>query len=253
MTSLVFDGTWTGLLSAVYEIYSRKLKQTKVVRREHFQTEVFNDVILIVSDVLIATRIWKGLSKFVSQKAMSHLYTCFLSELPGIENTICQFIRQAFDTKASPEHAYANSDVLRISQVERMVHREKHRMEAFIRFQLTGDNLYFANIEPDFNVLPLIAKHFKRRYADQRWLVYDLKRRYGIYYDLESVSEVTLNFSGDYRNAGEESFVQSEQLYQDLWREYFKHVNIIERKNTKLHLMHVPRRYWKHLTEKVMP
>ena len=41
-----------------------------------------------------------------------------------------------------------------------------------------------------------------------------------------------------------------EELYQKLWHSYFQSINIEARKNTKLHLQHVPRRYWKYLTEK---
>ncbi len=58
-------------------------------------------------------------------------------------------------------------------------------MEAFVRFQLIKDGLYYATVQPDYNVLPLILKHFKDRYADQRWLIYDTLRKYGILYDLE--------------------------------------------------------------------
>ena len=41
-------------------------------------------------------------------------------------------------------------------------------MLAFVRFELLQDEVYFAKIEPDFNVLPLFRKHFKERYADQK-------------------------------------------------------------------------------------
>jgi predicted DNA-binding helix-hairpin-helix protein len=44
----------------------------------------------------------------------------------------------------------------------------------FNGFQCTKDQLYYAVIQPDYNVLPLISKHFERRYADQRWLIYDV-------------------------------------------------------------------------------
>ncbi|MBC7745050.1 MAG: DUF4130 domain-containing protein, partial [Flavobacterium sp.] len=90
-------------------------------------------------------------------------------------------------------------------------------------------------------------------YADQRWLIYDLKRDYGIYYDLCKVDEVTLSFSGKTTGTAENNilFHEDENLYQTLWKDYFKHVNIKERKNNKLHLQHVPKRYWKHLTEKL--
>ncbi|WP_072989097.1 DUF4130 domain-containing protein [Flavobacterium segetis] len=45
-------------------------------------------------------------------------------------------------------------------------------------------------------------------------------------------------------------FLDSEIQYQKLWWEYFDHTNIKERKKIKLHLQHVPKRYWKYLMEK---
>lgn len=77
--------------------------------------------------------------------------------------------------------------VLKAAQTVKKVGREKHRMEAFVRFRLTRGGIYFAAIEPDFNVLPLINSHFKSRYADQKWIIYDLKRNFGIAYDLRVV------------------------------------------------------------------
>ncbi len=251
MNTLVYDGSWVGLLTCVFEIYSKKLGQISVINEKCFQPDAFSDVTKVISDDARAERVWAGLAKQVSKKGLSRLYCCYLSGLPSIETAICDFIRLAFDMNESPEHAYANPTVLRLSKVDRMVHREKHRMEAFIRFQLTKDDLYFATIEPDFNVIPLIAKHFKNRYADQRWLIFDIKRNYGIFYDLQVVSEVTLDRTGA-ENKAAGLFSEDEILYQKLWQEYFTHVNIKERKNTKLHLMHVPKRYWKHLTEKLI-
>jgi probable DNA metabolism protein len=58
-------------------------------------------------------------------------------------------------------------------------------MTAFVRFEKMQDGVFFAKIDPDFNVLPLIRKHFKDRYQDQKWMIYDLRRNYGILYDLK--------------------------------------------------------------------
>jgi probable DNA metabolism protein len=77
-----------------------------------------------------------------------------------------------------------------------------------------------------------------------------MKRKYGIYYDLSSVSEIELDFSDDIKQQSPLVFSESEEIYQVLWRDYFKHVNIPARKNTKLHIRHVPKRYWKLLVEK---
>jgi len=46
------------------------------------------------------------------------------------------------------------------------------------------------------------------------------------------------------------AFGEGEKIYQHLWKNYFKSVNIISRKNTKLHIKHIPKRYWKHLAKK---
>src|SRR5690606_3156455 len=94
---------------------------------------------------------------------------------------------------------YGNTYVLAVSQIARKVEREKHRMEAFIRFRHAADDIYYCGIDPDFNVLPLIMTHFKNRYADQKWVIYDLNRHYGLYYDLETVEEVQLNAAEEKR------------------------------------------------------
>ena len=107
-------------------------------------------------------------------------------------------------------------------------------------------------VEPDYNVLPLLIDHFKNRYADQRWLIYDGKRKYGIYYNLETVETIELSFSEDVKQGGLAiAFAEEEAMYQSLWKNYFQSVNIKARKNTKLHILHMPKRYWKYLPEKI--
>ena len=125
-------------------------------------------------------------------------------------------------------------------------------MEAFVRFRLTKDDIYFASIEPDFNVLPLIEKHFKRRYADQKWVIYDIKRGYGLFYDLETVELINMDFPENFNftKTDDAFFATQEFEFQKLWQDYFKATNIASRKNMKLHIRHVPKRYWKYLSEK---
>ena len=42
----------------------------------------------------------------------------------------------------------------------------------------------------------------------------------------------------------------NDQLFQDLWRTYFKAICIKERMNPRKQLQDMPRRYWKYMTEK---
>jgi len=247
MTTLIYDGSWFGLLCCIFDIYEYKLGAVSVSTPERYQPDAFSAPREVHTDTQHAARVSKGLLKNVSAKAYADLYACFLSELPEVPALIVRYARAVFSEKLS-ETAFGNPDVLRVTQISKMVSRERHRMKAFIRFQLTADNIYFAEVEPDFNVLPLIMGHFKNRYADQEWIIFDKKRQYGIYYDLQRVEEVQFTFSEGKSNPN--AFAESEALYQNMWKDYFKHVSIDSRKNTALHLRHVPKRYWKHLIEK---
>ena len=168
------------------------------------------------------------------------------------DNNILNFIRYVFDSAINIEEDYGNRYVTRLSEIIKMVRREKHRMEAFIRFQKLKDETFYAAIEPDFNVLPLLIRHFKSRYADQKWLIYDTRRKYGLFYDLHNTEYIELDFSTENKPGNvKAAFTEDEVIYQHLWKNYFTSVNIPARKNTKLHLRHIPKRYWKHLTEKI--
>jgi probable DNA metabolism protein len=252
MVPVVYDGTFEGFLSAVFIVYDRKIVQPNICRQQENNASLFAGDMVAETNEANAKRVWNGLAQKLSVKARQQLYHCFLSELKGFENVLLRYIQYAFSSKGFIETDFSNADVLLVKQTAHKVHREKHRMEAFVRFEKMKDELYFSMVQPDFNVLPLIVKHFRDRYADQRWLIYDARRKYGIYYDLHTVEEVQFSFSEATDNGNNNAAVydESEAMYQLAWKQYFTSVNIVPRKNLKLHIQHMPKRYWKHLTEK---
>lgn len=252
MVTLVYDGSFEGFLTIVFEVYEHKLHPVKICSESKMQPNFFDDKRSIAAEPAKANRVLKGLHQRLSAGGVQRLYAAYLSELDGEEDNLLGFIRYVFSSKEAVEEDFGNKYVIRLSDTIKKVRREKHRMEAFIRFQKMADDIFYASIEPDFNVLPLLLPHFKRRYADQRWIIYDIKRGYGIYYDLKEAEFIQMDFASG-KQPGKtiiSSYSEDESLYQALWKDYFKHVNIPARKNTKLHLQHVPKRYWKHLTEK---
>ncbi|MDQ2720895.1 MAG: TIGR03915 family putative DNA repair protein [Bacteroidota bacterium] len=252
MASVIYDGSFEGWLTVVFEVYEYKINDAAIATTDHYSPSIFGEVHNTTTDTEKACRVIKGLSHKISPKALDQLYKTFLSEEIGIENTLLRYVQYVFANNRSIEDDYTNFDVLYITQTARKVDREKHRMKAFIRFQKTKDGVYYAICQPDYNVLPIIWTHFKNRYADQRWLIYDSKRKYGIFYDLHKVETVSLLFSPDTCNGKNITSIldDQEQLYQQLWRTYFDSVNISARKNMKLHIQHMPKRYWKYLPEK---
>ncbi|WP_278009958.1 TIGR03915 family putative DNA repair protein [Flavobacterium gyeonganense] len=195
MTEVIYDGTYEGWLTAIFEVYEFKLSDIVFAKNETSGTLLFATSHLVVTDISKAKRVLDGLKLRLSAEGFSNMYKAFLSELPDIEETMFQFVQHVFANTKNVEEDFSNNAVWYLRKAIRLTRKEAHRMEAFVRFKLTKDQLYYAIIEPDCDVLPLIESHFKNRYADQRWLIYDAKRKYGIYYDLENVATIELQFN----------------------------------------------------------
>lgn len=252
MQAILYDGTFEGFLSAVFDVYYYKFEDVHVVDASAFNGNIFEKVHTVTTNQKHSARVWTGLGKRVSTDALEQLYKTFLSHVLNIENVLLHYMQYAFRSASSIESDFGNTAVLTVHQTAKKIQRETHRMEAFVRFQQTADNLYYAIIAPDYDVLPLIGKHFRNRYADQRWMIWDSKHRYGIYYDLQTTTFVNMTFEAG-TNSGKDIlqvYGPNEALYQQLWQQYFKSINIPARKNNRLQLQHMPARYWKYLPEK---
>lgn len=254
MTTYIFDGTFEGILTALFEFYDRKEKAAQLVWNRYYQPVMLQETLEIINDEAKAKRVWAGLRKKLSPQWQQMFYKTHLSEDPQAFNDMFNFARYIFDSAPGAENNFGNPHVMAVHKWERKVSRERHRMKAFIRFQQTADGMYYCPIEPDFNVLPLIASFFKNRYADQQWIIYDVKRKYGLYYNTHTVEEITYDFVAEidtkkiYLPAA--VLDPKEELASILWKDYFNSTNIPARKNMKLHIQHVPKRYWKYLNEK---
>ena len=251
MKTLLYDGSFNGFLTTVYKAFDEKIKVTDIQKTSVAQRGLFSDTETVFTQMDQAKRVWSGIQK-KSHTSIKNIYFAFLSEHKGIELLLYRYILKLFSRSELLHLNFTDDTVLKISQLAKSVGREKHRMEAFVRFQRTKDDIYFANIEPDFDVLPLISKHFRSRYADQQWIIYDVKRKYGIFYNLHSVEIISLDLKDIYTNSIQKSefFATEEYNYQTLWNNYFKSTNIKSRINMKLHTQHVPKRYWKYMSEK---
>lgn len=254
MMLFIYDHTFEGLLTCVFDAYFRKTFPDSLLTEGEPLPLFYDEAIRITTDEEKAGRVWRGLQKKISPHALTILTHCWLSELPRTDMLLFRYIRKAIDSPRSIETNFADSDVLELSKIYKKMNWECIRLMQFIRFQKAADGTFFAAVEPQLNALPLVTAHFKDRFADQRWLIYDIKRQYGYYYDLHEVEEVT--FENPHQAhlvtgmLNENLMDNDEKLFQQLWKTYFKSICIKERRNPKKHRQDMPVRYWKHLTEK---
>ncbi|OAV42775.1 TIGR03915 family putative DNA repair protein [Lewinella sp. 4G2] len=253
MLTLTYDATFSGLFSAIFAAYERKDLDVDIVPEDRYQDQLFAEPLAIATDEAKAKRVLKGLNAR-SPGASSWLHKIFLTEQPGTERLILHFVRRQFETEMNVRQDASDEKVRALQLLEKQMGREVHRMHAFVRFQETPDGMYVGLINPDFNCLPLLGKHFGARYPAMEWMIYDTTRQYGLHWDKDKkkASFVTLTNDSNSRlsHLSAELLAAKETGYQDLWKAYFKAVDIPERRNMPLHLQHVPKRYWKYLIEK---
>ena len=253
MIAFIYDKTFEGLLTAVFDAYVRK-SFPDVLLAEGEPLPLFcEETVTICSDKQKADRVWKGLEKKISKLSLSGLTVSWLSELPEIDMLLFRYIRKAIDYSKSIEMNFGDPDVLQMSKIWKKVSNERLRIMQFLRFQKAVDGTYFSAVEPIYNVLPLVLPYLNDRFGDQKWLIYDMSREYGYYYDLKETIEVRFEQKEAHLLSGflsEELMDENEKLFQQMGKEYFKTIAIKERINPKLHRQHLPVRFWKYMTEK---
>ena len=262
---VLYEPSFEGWLSAVFYVYTNKLQDDEslqLIAHDCYIPSLIAQATSVATDADNAERVLIKLHKLLGRSGMRNILWGFLSEKAHIGTTLFQVIKYAINYPSRHiMQDLGNLNVLDLVQTVKSVGREKHRMEAFVRFEHTTDDIYFARVEPDFNVLPLIGEHFRQRYQDQHWAIYDVARGYGIYYDKSKSTpsrpadlQTITDLDGAVLRNPASIHSEDEQRYQKFWQGYFTNVNIKERKNPRLHKQYLPQRYWKYLSEKqVLP
>lgn len=253
MKIFVYDKTFEGLLTAVFDAYARRSFPDLLLGEGEPFSLFCDEAVTICTDEQKADRVWKGLEKRISTAVLSMITVVWLSELPKVDELLFRYIRKAIDTPRSIELNFGDLEVLEVSKIWKKVMNERMRVMQFIRFQKAADGTFFAAVKPIYNVLPLVLSYLTDRFADQCWLVYDLKREYGYYYDLKKAIEVRFEEKESHLFSGllsEQLMDDDEKHFQELWKTYFKSIAIQERLNPKLHRQNMPTRFWDYMPEK---
>ena len=106
--------------------------------------------------------------------------------------------------------------------------------------------MLYAQIEPQNDLLELMADHFLERYRSDPFIIHDIQREKALFagggqwYIASLPADIAVRLS------------QGELMYRTLWKSYFDTIAIKERTNPRCQKNFMPMRYWNHLTEKLM-
>jgi probable DNA metabolism protein len=252
MSQFSYDGTFPGLLSVIFYAYERKDWPEGIIRPGKTGL-LFGETIFVNTDEVNATRVWEGVKRVGGILTCEQLFHAFLSLDDDVEMIIVRYTKELFSKNSCIATNFANDSVLRVSQLEKKVMREAQRMVMFIRFEQAVDGTWFAPITPKYDVLPLVTGHFRLRFTDQPWLIYDTKRGYGFFFDTLLLEQITFEnpaFNVMSGQLNKDVTHVDEDKWQEMWKIYFKQIAIRERTNLKCQQNFMPKRFWKYLTEK---
>lgn len=246
MLSISYDSSFDGFLSVVFEIYRQRLDVGEIVAdRRDIPCNVFMQPFRVETSDEFAQRLKRAIANLAGREILELLRVVHRSEEAGVEMKIFAYLRKLFSgTDPGYGRNPTSDEMLPLYKIARSVRREAGDMLGMVRFSRTSDGTYFAEIEPKYDILEMIVPHFRGRFANERWAIYDSCRGYGFYYNGNNVMEITVpNLEQAKASLPRDEMVR-------LWQDYYRSIAIKERENPKLLRRCLPERYWKHLPER---
>ncbi len=182
--------------------------------------------------------------KKVSREAFATARYAFHSQKSGIEQLVWRYFKLGMEIGQRLPGMLADEPVYSVHRIARHVSHEAHKFKGFVRFREVAEGFLYARIEPEADILPLIAPHFVNRVGDRPWIIHDSGRNQAAVFDLASWRLIR-----DIELTAEPHLSAREHIFTDLWQRYFQRHAITERHNPALQQKHVPLRYRKHLPE----
>ena len=238
---LVYDGTFEGFLSLVYEVYYKKLKPIKIYKTLPNEM-IFEEILELNTSKDNAIKVLNAIKRKFPKELIQRILNIFMCDSKEFELYLLEYIIIGFkETKQL--YNINNSCVFYLNSLEKELFRNVHKLTGFVRFEELEDGTLYAKVESKFNVVYFLGKHFLKRFNNQNFIIHDLNRKLAfvkIQNDF-SVQEVAF--------FDEPNYSSNEQKFQKLWKSFFSAVTIKERINPKLQTQMVPLLYRTYMSE----
>ena len=160
---------------------------------------------------------------------------------------IYRFLILAFANGRKVLNAMSIPEVMGLHQLSRSVSRETQHLYGFLRFQELQNDILYARLVSKHHVGMFLAEHFQDRLPMEHWVIHDVER-----------DEVWIHRAGedwlyirhpDFRQDPQMMLASSEYAFTEWWKTFTESVAILERRNPKLQMQMLPKRYWKYMPE----
>lgn len=237
----LYDGSLSGLFTCIYEHYYCE-KVSGIYCDDVYEKNLLEDEVFIGTDEVKSDRVYKGIIEKISYEAMKHVYYAFLSSEYEKDCYILRYLEYGFRVGFRVDNDHTHKYVHHVHRLSAKVSKERHLLLGILRFQEVGNGLY-ASVTPDNDVIEVLAEHFVDRLKNEPFIIHDKRRNKAVIYNRKDW------YITDFKYDEELLLSDREKSFQEMWKGYFEHIGIKERKNLNLQRQFVPTRYRKNIIE----
>jgi len=238
---LLYDGSFEGFLSLVYEVYYEKLQVNSIVKKmpESLLFERFHEVF---TDEAKARKVLEAISKHFTKEQQRTLINIVLCDSRAYEMALLEYLRIGFKNQKELRNI-TNASLFFIQNLEKELLCLVHKMYGFTRFEELEDGTLYAKIETKFNIVPFLGEHFCKRLGNIPFIIHDVKRSLAFVKN-DELREIRLIAAFD-----APIFSSEEEKFKALWKSFFKAAAVESRYNPKLQQSWVPLLYRTYMSE----
>ncbi|NLG10315.1 MAG: DNA metabolism protein [Coriobacteriaceae bacterium] len=241
----LYDGSFEGLLSAIFWVFEHKENPVDIVIEENLQSGFDQVITTIDTDIKKAERVKAGIIRSLGYQAYKDVRCVFLSDDERKGRVMLRFLQYSLKRGARSRSDLAEPIIADFDALLRAVNREIHYQLQFIRFSELRNGIFFAKIHPKANVVPLIMSHFAARLNIQPFMIFDEKHALAGIYDCQRWWMV----EAEAVSVPDQCARQDE--YQALWQTFYDTIAIEERANLTCRRNFMPKRFWGDLCEMI--
>ncbi len=230
-----------GIFTAVYDSFLYK-EQVLDVHVNFEQIDFLNTYRQIKTDKIKANKVKNKLKSLLYTTNYNQIKVAFCSGDNKKHLIIFNYIVKIIKRDKDCSNNLSDLDMFNYDNLLSKIRLESHRFKGFIRFEKSKEGVYIAKFSPDNDIVGLIFPHFKRRYKNIPFILCDEKRNI-IALSNKEKSLITYGNTNIFTLGVDKEFKKMFKLYHDS-------VNIKCRKNTRLMLNYLPKRYHVYLPEK---
>ncbi len=234
-----YDGSFDGLLCCVFESYEQNEIPAQILK---WGEPTLYPTKAIASDSQKAGRVLASIPRKMGQPALQLVRMAFLTCLEEKERMILLFLRLGYRHGPAVTSMLADDVVNTLFKAVKRLTNESYRYQGFVRFSVINGVLV-SEIEPENFVLPLLAPHFCKRLANERFFIHDQTHGMALVYEPGRRAIIPAD------RLELPPIDQEEAAYRRLWQLFYDTIAIQGRINPRGRMGHLPKRYWKNMTE----